>query len=279
MSNRLRLCFVVVLACGSNLVACGGGSSGTGTAGAGGGSAGSGGTAAAGHGGTGGAAGSSAAGAGGAAGSSAAGTGGAAGSSAAGAGGAAGSSAAGTGGGAGSSAAGTGGGAGSSGGGAGGGTAGGGGAGGAAGGTAGGGGAQGCNAITNSATEIAETRVAAAMPTNAIGGTPLAGTYYQVSHTIYTGPGGATGPNGNTRKVVAVLTANGAGFSEQLVQQVNGTEDRATAALSISDKTLMVTISCPASGGGTSLPFSVNGDDITIFDVQSSAVQVHRRQP
>ena len=154
--------------------------------------------------------------------------------------------------------------------------------GGAAGAGAGGGGtagAQACNTTVNTGTAIPETRVADVMPTNATGGTILPGTYHQISHTIYTGIGGATGPNGSTRKTTAVIASTAGGFTEQFVASVDGGADqRFSFEVTVNGTMLNLAVTCP---GGNPLQFgySVVGDTIIVFNTDASAVEVHQRAP
>lgn len=70
----------------------------------------------------------------------------------------------------------------------------------------GGGGGAACNTVSNNAPTVTVNQVAATAPTFT-GGTIVPGTYYVTQASIYTGPGGATGPTG-TEKWTVVLTSN-----------------------------------------------------------------------
>jgi hypothetical protein len=82
-----------------------------------------------------------------------------------------------------------------------------------------------CNTIANDGTPIAETRVAAAMPTGS-GGTLVDGTYHLTRREIYTGTGGASGPTGDTRKATLVIAnAASATMTLDFATSINGAGD------------------------------------------------------
>src|SRR6266508_2809945 len=56
-----------------------------------------------------------------------------------------------------------------------------------------------CNAVQNCGPVVQETQVASSAP-SAAGGTPVDGTYFLTSRTLYAGTGGATGGLGQFRK-------------------------------------------------------------------------------
>ena len=78
-----------------------------------------------------------------------------------------------------------------------------------------------CNTVANTATTIDETQVAGALPAaEAAGGSFAPGTYFRTSATVYTGLGGATGPNGATDKQTLVLSAATTGGGAFVAQSV-----------------------------------------------------------
>ena len=61
----------------------------------------------------------------------------------------------------------------------------------------------GCNDVVNTAPVFDGRKVALGIPMPS-GGTIVDGTYYETDYTIYTGPGGATGPEGMNHQFTAV---------------------------------------------------------------------------
>jgi hypothetical protein len=125
-----------------------------------------------------------------------------------------------------------------------------------------------CNNLTQVGSPVQPNRVAQTFPT-ATGGTIPTGTYVRTATTIYTGPGGPTGPvgialresgryNGNGT-VDTILTTN-LDVSQSLSYTTNGS-------------TITFTGTCPA---GSNSPFDaytvVNATTLQLFDNDSSSV-------
>ena len=98
----------------------------------------------------------------------------------------------------------------------------------------------GCNDVVNTAPVFDGRRVALGIPTPS-GGTIVEGTYYETDYTIYTGPGGATGPEGMDHQITAVI----AGPIVRIAYLMNGIQKRYTFTMTTSGTQTTWTFSCP----------------------------------
>jgi hypothetical protein len=140
-----------------------------------------------------------------------------------------------------------------------------------------------CNTVGNTATTIDETQVAGALPTaEAAGGSFAPGTYFRTAATVYTGSGGATGPNGVTDKQTIVLSnasAGGGAFVAQSVQSTNGGADqRGTLMGTPSGTTVSLLITCPASGPFGAFPYTATATSFTLYNTLHNVVEVYTKQ-
>lgn len=98
-----------------------------------------------------------------------------------------------------------------------------------------------CNALVNDATPVPETQVAAEAPT-ARGGTVVPGRYRLTQWQIFTGPGGASGPTGNTRKYVLDLHAS---TYDEVIADNGNSDERYTRTWSTQGTFFSSTQICP----------------------------------
>ena len=100
-----------------------------------------------------------------------------------------------------------------------------------------------CNTVSNDASWVDAMQVAADKPTFT-GGTIVPGTYYLTAITIYTGAGGATGPNGAGMKLTSVIGSN----TVETVANRNGSDFRANSTWSTSGNQFVTTGTCGELG-------------------------------
>jgi len=98
----------------------------------------------------------------------------------------------------------------------------------------------GCNDVVNTAPVFAGRMVALSIPMPS-GGTIVDGTYYETDYTIYTGPGGATGPEGMNHQFTAVV----AGPIVRVAYLTNGIQKRYTFTMTTSGTQTTWTFTCP----------------------------------
>ena len=137
------------------------------------------------------------------------------------------------------------------------------------GGAAGAGGAQACNAITNSGPTVNETRIAEAMPAMT-GGMLVDGTYELIQWELYTGPAGATGATGTTKKLTLTMAAG----AWQVVELEDAADTIAfTLTCAPSGTSVNCTITCPIAGS-FSLPYTIttssSGTELQLLDTNST---------
>jgi hypothetical protein len=140
-----------------------------------------------------------------------------------------------------------------------------------------------CNTVGNTATTIDETQVAEALPAaSAAGGAFAPGTYFRTSTTVYTGVGGATGPNGQTDKQTLVVSAASSGAGAIILQSVysgNGAPDEHVTLMGTpTGTTLSVVITCPESVPFGDSPYTATATGFTLYDTTKIAVAVYAKQ-
>lgn len=122
-----------------------------------------------------------------------------------------------------------------------------------------------CNALVDSAAEVQSAFVAAPLPAPA-GGAILDGTYHLTGESVFTGPGGASGPIGQTVATVFALQ----GGTAQLVSRRTGAdagEERATLAYQVSGSELILTPLCGMGpGDGERIGFTAAGAELRLIE-------------
>ncbi|MGO9838089.1 MAG: hypothetical protein ACLP1X_28230 [Polyangiaceae bacterium] len=98
-----------------------------------------------------------------------------------------------------------------------------------------------CNALANGASPVTGMQVAENPPTLA-GGTPVNGTYFLTSLTIYTGPEGPAGAAGPAQTTIQI-----SGSTIQVV--TNGTPGTRTEMFTASGTSFTATDTCPDTSG------------------------------
>lgn len=138
-----------------------------------------------------------------------------------------------------------------------------------------------CNTIANTATTIDRTQVAEALPSaSAAGGTFALGTYFRTATTVYTGVGGATGPNGVTDKQTIVLSDAGAGaIIAQSVQSTSGAADQhGTLMVTSTGTTVSLVITCPVNAPFADFPYTATATGFTLYNTIDNIVEVYTKQ-
>jgi hypothetical protein len=105
-----------------------------------------------------------------------------------------------------------------------------------------------CNTLTNGATTATRQQVAQNTPAFT-GGTPVPGTYFSTASTVYTGPGGATGPTADTERTTLVMSAS----SFQVVSDKGDgcAGERFNANYTTSGNQMTATFTCGGPPGGS----------------------------
>jgi hypothetical protein len=112
--------------------------------------------------------------------------------------------------------------------------------------------AGGCSGLPDTASAVTE-QYSATAPPNATGGSLLDGTYFLTGATLYTGPGGATGATGRTRKATLQLSRNAYLYSSD----DDGISYQQAGMVAPSGSALMGTVTCPAGAPAPFTSFSV----------------------
>jgi hypothetical protein len=113
-----------------------------------------------------------------------------------------------------------------------------------------------CNALAQTAPEVAQARVAEVAPA-AVGGALVDGRYHLISDKIYTGVGGATGITGLRSMITSSCSA---GLCQQVVSEtgtISGGPPRLTLMLGTAGTTLTQRRTCPDNLGGPAATYSV----------------------
>jgi hypothetical protein len=109
---------------------------------------------------------------------------------------------------------------------------------------------------------VDETQIAATAPVLA-GGTIVAGTYDLTAASIYTGPGGATGPTGHRMNLTIEVTASSLQFAEDNYESLGCTQEERSSTYTISGATLISNTTCPEVHSD-SIPFAATATTLTI---------------
>ena len=130
-----------------------------------------------------------------------------------------------------------------------------------------------CNTLTNSAPSVARQRVDQNLP-SFTGGTVVAGTYFSTALTIYTGPGGATGPDGHYEQTTVVISGN----SIQVVStKGDGCMERFNATYSTSGNQMTLTFTCGGEAPSQTLQYTATATTLSL-NVESNRVLTLTRQ-
>jgi hypothetical protein len=126
-----------------------------------------------------------------------------------------------------------------------------------------------CNALQNVAPAVIPVWVEGAQPTPA-GGTLVDGTYYLTAVSIYTGPGGVSGPTAMMRKMVLVISNAASGTATfQFIDNENvaggGTDRRATWTVTPNGTKLVVVGRCPNADGTGTTDYAASGNTFTLY--------------
>lgn len=120
-----------------------------------------------------------------------------------------------------------------------------------------------CNTLANGASSISVQQVAQ-NPPSAGGGPIVDGTYFLTDATIYTGPGGPTGPGGTTQTTIQIT-----GSTVQVVV-ADGQPPSRTTTLATSGVSFTSTDTCPdtavQSGSYTATTTSTSTTFVVILD-------------
>jgi hypothetical protein len=117
-----------------------------------------------------------------------------------------------------------------------------------------------CNDVINVAPVIAGQRVAAALPTPH-GGTIVDGTYIETAYTIYTGAGGAMGPEGMDHQFTAVI----GGGTARVAFLTNGVQKRYTFRIETSGTQTTWTFTCPPTMAPIVYGFDASQTQIMLY--------------
>jgi len=130
-----------------------------------------------------------------------------------------------------------------------------------------------CNALVNGGAAVAETQVAADPPAATDGSIPL-GHFYLMQWQVYTGPSGASGPTGNTRKQVRFFSD---ATHHELVTADNGDVDtRESRTYSTAGTTLNSSQTCPTVDV-VSNDYSVLGNGVALVLIGGNVVLTFAR--
>jgi hypothetical protein len=102
-----------------------------------------------------------------------------------------------------------------------------------------------------------------------MGGTMVDGTYFETAYTIYTGPGGATGPEGMDHQLTAVL----AGGMARIAFLTNGKQMRYTFKVATSGTETTWSFVCPGTQGAVVYGFDATPGRIVLYLTMDPASQ------
>ncbi len=135
-----------------------------------------------------------------------------------------------------------------------------------------------CNALSSTGTPVPQQNVASAAPVPMGGPLPGDGTYVLTASSIYTGPGGASGPTGLSvqwTEVWSGVTASGGNYQRVNVSSTSIPYTE-SGAFTVSGTMLTVTPSCPDSRSSTALSYDSDGTT-TLTEYFTTAGRVHSR--
>jgi hypothetical protein len=131
-----------------------------------------------------------------------------------------------------------------------------------------------CNSLANGASVVSEQQSATAAPSPQGGGVIADGTYFMTALTVYTGSGGASGPDGNSDQQTAQFT--GSTMTLQIVDQGGGCQPQTmTGTLSFSGTQLTLTTTCPSGCGsncGGQNGYTWNSPTLSVFEQNGSGM-------
>jgi len=129
-----------------------------------------------------------------------------------------------------------------------------------------------CNDVPNSGGLVAEQRAASAAPAPT-GGTLNVGTWVRAATTIYTGPGGATGPSGRQVRQAIRITSVGGGLRfDSVAQEPGASADLVSGSATVSGTTLDVAFNCPATDA-KSFGYSATAASLTLYEMVSDGTR------
>jgi hypothetical protein len=118
---------------------------------------------------------------------------------------------------------------------------------------------------------VSEMQVAQALPTP-MGG-PLPGGYLiQTAHAIYTGSGGASGPNGKTRRGTKAFVLGGGAHVNELLF-LEGVRVERTDSVRVEPTSLVLTRTCPSAETAVSVGYTADGTTVTLIDPAANTVE------
>jgi hypothetical protein len=130
-----------------------------------------------------------------------------------------------------------------------------------------------CNSIANGASVVQEQQSPNTAPSPQGGGVPADGTYYMTALTVYTGPGGASGPTGNSGQQTVQFTSST--MTLQIVDQSAGCPAQTqTGTLTFSGMMLTLATTCPANCGtncGGTQGYTWNSPTLEVFETHGTS--------
>ena len=138
------------------------------------------------------------------------------------------------------------------------------------------------NPFPSTAPVVAGNRVAETLPVaNAAGGTIMPGTYHMNSDVFYTGPGGATGPSGQSRsETIRFTAASGGGFTlEASIAATSGGVGQWLVFNAVpSGTSLILTGICPTPGSFGMLPYTATDTSFALYVTSNNSLESYTKQ-
>jgi hypothetical protein len=134
-----------------------------------------------------------------------------------------------------------------------------------------------CTGNVVSGLPIQELQVAEALPTPT-GGVIPGGFLLQRSHTIYTGPGGATGPNGKTRRNTTAFDLSGLPHMNEALSLNDGLSVERSLRVKITGASIELTQTCPGPQPPYTVGYSVTAGVLSIINPATSTVETFTRR-
>ena len=117
-----------------------------------------------------------------------------------------------------------------------------------------------CNAVTNDAVAIGAQMVPAVAP-SPTGGAVANGKYHLTDVTLYTGPGGGSGPIALSIQQTLMINGN----TVDVIQSANGKVETATEMFTTSGTTASFTRTCPSAQPAATGQYSISGGTLVWF--------------
>jgi hypothetical protein len=138
-----------------------------------------------------------------------------------------------------------------------------------------------CSSMANSAPVVQEINVAQAQPTDAAGGDFVPGKYHLTTRSLYTGPDGPAGPNGNTRQeTIVVATRATPSYDFDTIVSENGEADeRVSFVIVPADTSIRVEIACPSNPAFGDFFFTATPTSFSVYDPYDNEVDLYVLQP